>query len=154
VSERTQLSRALPEALDQLVGLNRILTRTAAEEGLDAGVPHLVEIRASQINGCAPCVDMHSHAAVRRGEAQRRLALLPVWRETDLFTEQERAALTLTEAMTKLPGTREVPDDVYDRAAKVFTERQLAVVVWIAAEIQAFNRLNVTSRAPLPEGDW
>jgi AhpD family alkylhydroperoxidase len=136
------------------VGLNQILTRTADEEDLDARLLALVEVRASQINGCAPCTDMHAHAAVRHGETARRLALLPVWRETDLFTEQERAALALTEAMTELPGTREVPDDVYDVAAKVFTERQLAVVVWMAVEIQAFNRLNVTSRTPLPEGNW
>lgn len=154
MGERPRLARVLPDAYKQLVGLNEILTRTASEEGLDTRLLNLVEIRASQINGCAACVDMHAHSAVKHGETSRRLALLPVWRETDLFSEQERAALALTEAMTELPGRREVPDEIYDSAAAVFTERQLAVVVWMAAEIQAFNRLNVTARTRLPESDW
>ncbi len=154
MGERRKLSHVLPDAFKQLVGLNEILTRIAAEEGLDTRLLNLVEIRASQINGCAACVDMHSHSAVKHDETPRRLALLPVWRETDLFSEQERAALALAEAMTELPGRREVPDETYDRAATVFTERQLAVVAWVAAEIQTFNRLNVTSRTPLPENDW
>ena len=73
-----------------------------------------------------------------------------MWRETTLFTEQEQAALALTEAMTRLPDTQDVPDDVYQPAAAVFTERQLTVVVWAAAVINTFNRFGVTGRTPMP----
>jgi alkylhydroperoxidase family enzyme len=94
---------------------------------------------------------MHSRDALKHGEDQRRLLMLPVWRDTELFTEAERAALELTEAMTRLPEHQDVPDEVYEPAAKVFTERQLTVLCWAIAVINTFNRLGVTSRKPLPE---
>jgi alkylhydroperoxidase family enzyme len=84
------------------------------------------------------------------GEEERRLYVLSAWRETTLFTEQERAALALTEALTTLSQHQDVPDDVYDRAAEVFTQRQLTVVVWAATVINTFNRFGVAGRVPLP----
>ncbi|MGH3440398.1 MAG: carboxymuconolactone decarboxylase family protein [Sciscionella sp.] len=151
MSERIQFSDALPDAFKRLVNLHEYVVRIATEEGLDPTLIDMLKTRASQINGCAFCTDMHSAEASAHGETQRRLLALPVWWDTNLFSEQERAALALTEAMTTLPGTHGVPDDVYDRAAKVFTERQLAVVVWAASVINTFNRLGVTSRKPLPQ---
>ena len=145
------VSRAFPEAFQQLLGLHKIVTDAATEAGIDPKLVELVKIRASQLNGCAYCLDMHSHDARKLGETERRLHVLPAWRETDLFTEQERAALALTEAMTNLPQHRDVPDDVYDTAAAVFTERQLTVIVWAATVINAFNRFGVTGRTPLPK---
>lgn len=154
MSERISFKDELPDAFKRLVNLHQHIERAAEEEGLDPVLIELVKTRASQINGCAYCTDMHAHDGVRHGETRQRLALLPVWRETALFTAQERAALALAEAMTELPGNRTVPDAVYDQAAAVFTRRQLAVVGWAAAAIQTFNALNVTDRTPLPDERW
>jgi AhpD family alkylhydroperoxidase len=145
------VSRAFPEAFQQLLGLHKIVTDAAAEAGIDPKLIELVKIRASQLNGCAYCLDMHSREARELGESERRLLVLPAWRETDLFTEQERAALALTEAMTTLSQHQDVPDDVYDAAAAVFDRRQLTVIVWAATVINAFNRFGVTGRARLPQ---
>jgi AhpD family alkylhydroperoxidase len=143
-------SRSFPEGFQQLLGLHKLVEDAAAEAGVDPKVVELVKIRASQLNGCAYCLDMHSHDALKIGESQRRLLVLAAWRETDMFTEQERAALALTEAMTNLPAHQDVPDDVYDAAAEVFAERQLTILVWAIAVINTFNRFGVTGRTPLP----
>jgi AhpD family alkylhydroperoxidase len=150
-SARIQLSSEFPEAYQRLLGLHRMVEAAALEAGLDHRLIELVKIRASQLNGCAFCTDMHSADAIKHGETPRRLFVLPVWRETDLFTEAERAALALTEAMTRLSEHQDVPDEVYEPAAKVFSERQLTVLGWAATVINAFNRLGVTSHTPLPE---
>lgn len=141
---------AFPEAYHQLAGLQKLVQDAATEAGLDARLVELVKIRASQINGCAYCLDMHSHDARELGETERRLLALAAWRETNLFTESERAALALTEAMTELPAHRTVPDDVYDAAAEVLTDKQVTAVVWAAALINTWNRFGVTGRIPLP----
>ena len=150
-SSRLQLSSAFPEAYQAILKLHVTVEKAAAEAGLEQKLLELVKTRASQINGCAFCTDMHSRDALKHGEDQRRLLVLPVWKDTDLFTETERAALALTEAMTRLPEHQDVPDEVYEPAAKLFSERQLAVLGWAVAVINAFNRLGVTSRKPLPE---
>jgi alkylhydroperoxidase family enzyme len=94
--------------------------------------------------------DLHSRDARKLGETERRLYLLPAWRETDLYSERDRAALTLAEAMTRLPAAQEVPDEVYREVTKVFTADEYAVIAWAVTVINAFNRLCVTSRTPLP----
>src|ERR1700743_2935302 len=124
------VSSRFPEAFQQLLGLHKLVEDAATEAGLDPKLVELVKIRASELNGCAYCLDMHSHDAGRIGESERRLHVLPAWRETNLFTGQERAALALTESMTRLSEARDVPDDVYDRAVEEFTERQVTVLVW------------------------
>jgi AhpD family alkylhydroperoxidase len=149
-NRKPAMAPAFPEAYEQLLGLHKLVEDAGIEAGLDPKLLELVKIRASQLNGCAYCLDMHSHDARKLGETERRLFVLAAWRETDMFTEQERAALALTEAMTQLPEHRDVPDDVYDAAADVFTERQLTVVVWAATVINTFNRFGVTGRTPLP----
>lgn len=145
------LGTALPGAYRQLLAMGRTVHDAGGEAGLDPKLIELVKIRASQVNGCAFCTDMHSRGSLALGEDQRRLLLLSVWAETDLFDERERAALALTEAMTDLPAHREVPDDVYDRAAKAFTDDQLTALVWSITVINAFNRFGVTARIPLPD---
>lgn len=149
-NRKLALASALPEAYQQLLGLNKIVADAAAEAGLDPRLIELIKIRASQLNGCAYCLDMHSRDARKKGEDERRLYVLSAWRETTFFTEQEEAALALTEAMTNLPQHQDVPDEIYDRAAQAFTERQLTVVVWLAAAINTLNRFGVTARMPLP----
>ncbi|WP_212824029.1 carboxymuconolactone decarboxylase family protein [Catellatospora sp. TT07R-123] len=121
------------------------LDTASREVSLEAGLLELVRARASQLNGCAYCVDTHSQDAVNGGEDPRRLYALPVWRETPFFTERERAALALTEAMTRLTEAP-VGDDVVDTAAKHFGETELAELMWTITVINAWNRLGAAAR--------
>ncbi|MGP3985514.1 carboxymuconolactone decarboxylase family protein [Streptomyces sp. 3N207] len=124
--------------------------QAASAAGLDPVVGELVKIRASQINRCAYCLDMHFADARKNGESQLRLDLLPAWEEAgDLFTERERAALALTEAVTELTDGF-VPDEVYERAAKHFDASELAALIGQIVAINAWNRFNVTVRG-LPQ---
>ena len=113
---------------------------------LERSLALLIWIRASQINGCAYCIDMHSLDARAEGETEQRLYALSAWRETPFFTERERAGLALAEAVT-LIADGHVPDAVYDEAARVFGPEELASVVWHAIAINAWNRLAITSRS-------
>jgi AhpD family alkylhydroperoxidase len=112
---------------------------------LEPALVELVRARASQLNGCAYCVDMHSRDALAAGDSQQRLFSLPVWRETPFFTARERAALELTEAGTRLTDGP-VPDEVVSRAAAEFSETELAELVWTIAVINAWNRLGAVAR--------
>lgn len=124
---------------------------TAAREGdLDKPLLELVRMHASQLNGCAYCVDMHSKDARAAGETEQRLYALPVWRETPYFTEAERAALALTEAMTKVADTREVSVEVWQQAAEHFDEPSLAQLVAAIVMINAWNLVSVTTHAWTP----
>jgi AhpD family alkylhydroperoxidase len=120
---------------------------------LPAVTQELVKLRASQINGCAVCTDMHTKDAMHAGETQQRLNLVAVWREATVFTEAERAALELTEQGTRIadaaPG---VTDEAWANAAKHYDEDQLAALVAVIAQINAWNRLNVMTRQPA--GDY
>jgi AhpD family alkylhydroperoxidase len=111
---------------------------------LEAPLLELVRTRASQLNGCAYCVDMHSRDAREAGETERRLYALPVWRETPFFTDRERGALELTEAMTRL-ADRPVTDEVFARVAAEFTDVELAELIWTITVINAWNRLGATA---------
>jgi AhpD family alkylhydroperoxidase len=121
------------------------LDAAAREVSLEAPLLELVRARASQLNGCAYCVDTHSKDARDGGESERRLYALPVWRETPFFTARERAALELTEAATRLTE-HPVSDEVFARAAERFTERELAELIWVITVINAWNRLGATAR--------
>jgi AhpD family alkylhydroperoxidase len=109
----------------------------------------LVKLRASQLNGCAYCVDMHTRDALAGGEDERRVWAVAVWREAPFFDERERAALALTDAMTRLPEGG-VPDDVYDEAARHFDEHELGQLMFASITINAWNRAGVATRLPLP----
>lgn len=112
---------------------------------LDHGLRALIEIRASQINGCAFCLDMHWKDAVAAGETEERLYMLSAWRESPLYNERERAALELCEAMTEIAGSG-VPDEVWERAAAAFNDEELGQVVFAVAVINTWNRLLITTR--------
>ncbi|MGW4061353.1 carboxymuconolactone decarboxylase family protein [Amycolatopsis sp. NPDC004747] len=152
MSKRIALGGA-PELYRAMANLQAEVNKAGANAGLDPKLLELVKTRASQLNGCAYCLDMHSRDALELGESPRRLFVLDGWRETDLFTEQEQAALALTEAMTKLSATQTVPDDVYEQAAKVFTEDQYRAVAWEIIAINSWNRMTITSHTPLPKRD-
>jgi len=150
--KRIQLGGGTSDLYKQLLALHTMVEKAAADAGLDQRLIELVKIRASMLNGCAFCLDMHARDARKLGETERRIFLLGAWRETDLYSAQERAALALTEAMTGLSQAQDVPDEVYEQATGVFTEEQYRAVAWAIIVINAFNRLAVTSRKPLPAG--
>jgi AhpD family alkylhydroperoxidase len=137
-----------------LVSAGKVVTGSA----LPAATQELVKLRASQINGCAFCTDMHTKDARQAGETQLRLNLVAVWREATVFTEAERAALELAEQGTRIAdaGTG-VTDEAWANAAKHYDEDQLAALVSLVAEINAWNRLNVITRQPAGDyqpGQW
>jgi AhpD family alkylhydroperoxidase len=129
-----------------------------ADTGLPTATRELVNLRASQINGCAFCADMHTKEAAHAGETQLRLNLVAVWREATVFTEAERAALELTEQGTRIADAATgVTDEAWANAAKHYDDDQLAALVSLIAEINAWNRLNVITRQPAGDyqpGQW
>ena len=139
--DRLAIYKTSPELYDAMMVLS-----TAAGKDLDPVIAELIKIRASQINHCAFCLDMHTRDARKHGVSEQKLDVLVAWEEaTSLFTDRERAALALTEAITDL-GNGHVPDEVYARAAAVFSERELGQVIAMAVTINAWNRINVTAR--------
>ncbi|WCB91766.1 hypothetical protein DSM104299_00443 [Baekduia alba] len=140
---------AVPDAFQALTKLRASFS--------DAGIPetthYLVHLRASQINGCGVCVDMHTRELKLAGEPDARIFTVSAWREVPYFTDAERAALALAEAATRLADRPDaVPDEVWDEAAKHYDERQLAALVLSIATINAWNTLNVATRQI--GGDW
>ena len=135
---RLSLSENAPSALAAMLRLERSIT-------LDRRLHDLVSLRASQINGCAFCLDMHWKDARAAGESEERLYSLDAWRESPLYTERERAALDLCEAMTLVADTH-VPDDVWERARAAFDDEELPQLVIAIAAINAWNRMNVATR--------
>lgn len=111
MTKRISLGGRTSEPNQQLLRLHTLVEKTAADAGLDQRLIELVKIRSSMLNGCAFCLDMHTRAARKLGETERRIYLVGAWRETDLYSGQERAALALTDAMTLRPQTQDVPDE-------------------------------------------
>ena len=142
----------VPGAQEALQALGKAIVTAARRSGLPESTLNLVEVRASQINGCAVCLDMHSRAAKKAGETDERLFTLAGWRDTPYFSDAERAALALTEAGTRITDRGQVPDDVYDEAAKHYDEQALAAIVFAIAAINAWNRLNVITGQVT--GEW
>ncbi|NUP45855.1 MAG: carboxymuconolactone decarboxylase family protein [Catenulispora sp.] len=128
------------------------LERAATEGILEKPLREIVKLRASQINGCVYCVDMHTRDAVAGGDVWRRMSLVAVWREAPYFTARERAALALTEAVTRL-ADREVSDTVWAEAADHFSPEELAELVWQIGIINLWNRLGATARPWELSGD-
>jgi AhpD family alkylhydroperoxidase len=126
--------------------------KVVTDSGLPMTTQELVKIRASQINGCGFCLDMHTKEAAAAGETAQRLHMVAAWREAKVFTEAERAALELTEQGTRLADGTGVSDEVWENAAKHYDEEQLLALVSLIAVINAFNRLNVMIRQPA--GDY
>jgi AhpD family alkylhydroperoxidase len=133
---------------DSMRGIQSII-EAAHRAGVPPSTMELTHLRASQINGCSPCVYSGAISAKRAGESDERLFAVAAWRETDLFTDAERAALALAESMTRLADRPDpVPDDVWDEAATYFDEKQMAgLVLWVATS-NLFNRLNATTKQP------
>lgn len=144
MSERINLYEVAPEAYKGMLALEKYL----ADSGLDRQLYELIKTRASQINGCAYCINMHTRDAMKDGETAQRLFLLDAWRESDLFDEKEQAALALTEAITNVQDGH-VPDDVYNKAASLFSPEILAAIIMAIVTINGWNRMAITTRMPL-----
>lgn len=143
MTKRMNYGKQAPDVLRSMLAFGQ-----AASKGLDPVIAELVKIRASQINKCAFCLDLHVKEARKAGESDERIFLLSAWEEVDgLYTDKERAALALTEAVTVLTEGF-VPDAVYARAAEHFDEAELARLVSAIVAINAWNRFNVTFRTP------
>jgi AhpD family alkylhydroperoxidase len=138
---RIDYTKVSPQVLRPLIALN-VPVETS---GLEPALLNLVKMRASQINGCAFCLDMHSKDARAAGETEQRLYLLEAWRETAVYSDRERAALAWTEAVTQVTDGH-VPDDVYGEASEQFTEHELVALTLAVIAINSFNRLNVAFR--------
>lgn len=135
----------------QLLRLHSLVKKAAAGPGLGQRLIELVKIRGSMLNGCSFCLDLHTRTCVGSARPNGASTCSAPGRK-QIYTDQERAALALTDAMTRLPETQDVPDEVYAQAAGVFTEDQYRAVAWTITMINAFNRLSVTSRKPLHPG--
>jgi len=139
---RIQYAKVAPGAMTTMLGLETYVLHC----GLERSLIELVKLRASQINGCAYCVDMHTKDARAEGETEQRLYAVSVWEETPFFTERERAALAWTEAVT-LVGQEHVPDDVYQQARGSFSETELVNLTLAIIAINGWNRLAISFRA-------
>jgi len=138
---RIDLMHVSPGIMHALLGLERQVQKS----GLDSKLLDLVRMRASQINGCAYCLDMHSKDARAEGETEQRLYGLNAWREAPYYSERERAALEWTESLTLVAETH-VPDDVYERVRAQFSEEELMHLSLAIVAINGWNRLNVAAR--------
>jgi AhpD family alkylhydroperoxidase len=143
---RMDIYKLLPGAYKAMMGLQTFVN----ESGLDKTLTELIKIRASQINGCAFCLNMHTKEARQMGETEQRIYGLSAWEEAPYYTDKERAALALTEAVTLVSATR-VPDEVYKAAQAVFTQQEIAVITMAIVAINSWNRIAITSRT-LPQG--
>ena len=145
MTPRLDMSKVPPEAMKAMMGLEAYVRSGRLEPRLI----ELVKTRASQINGCAYCLDMHTRDARALGETEQRLHLLPAWRESPLYTDRERAALAWTEALTLVSETH-APDDVYELARSQFSEAELVDLTMLIVAINGWNRLAIGFRAVHP----
>jgi AhpD family alkylhydroperoxidase len=139
---RLEVQKVSPAVYQAMLGLETFMRKHSK---LEPALLELIKMRASQINGCAYCIDMHSKDARAEGETEQRLYALSAWSETTFFTDRERAALTLTEAIT-LVGEGHVPDAVYEQAKKSFSEEELVNLTLAIITINGWNRLAITFR--------
>lgn len=141
MTQRIDYQKQSPELFKKFVEFSLALKHSAIEES----IRHLVDIRASQINGCAFCVDMHVKEATIHGERPLRLHHVAIWRESTLFSPRERAALAWTEALTRIPE-QGVPDEIYDRVRTQLSGKELSDLTFLVMSINAWNRVNVGFR--------
>ena len=139
---RIDLRKHAPEAMGALMGLEKYLHGC----GLEPKLLHLLKLRASQINGCAYCIDMHSLDARASGDTEQRLYALDAWRETPFFDERERAALAWVEAVTRV-SVDHVPDAAYEEVRRHFSDKEVVDLTYLAATINAWNRLAISLRS-------
>jgi AhpD family alkylhydroperoxidase len=142
MESRLDYAKVAPEAARAMYGIEKYV----AGCGLEHPLLEVIKIRASQINGCAFCIDMHTKDARAAGETEQRIYALSAWRETPFFTDRERAALAWAETVTRI-SDRGVPDDVYSEARQQFSEKEIVDLTWAVAAINAWNRIAISFRS-------
>src|SRR4051794_30426026 len=142
---RVRIDKQHPQVYRAQIEVAKAVRAAAEEAGLDRALVELVNIRISQINGCAYCLHIHVRDALAGGETTQRIAVLPAWRDTTLFSSKELAALALAESVTTLPDAR-TQDQDYADAARHLTQDELSAVTWVAIAMNSFNRLSIISR--------
>ncbi|MFI9364999.1 carboxymuconolactone decarboxylase family protein [Kitasatospora sp. NPDC053057] len=147
-ARRVFIDKQSPKAYKALLAAAEAARAVATDAGLDRRLVELVNLRVSQINGCAYCLNVHTRAALREGETTQRLGVLPAWRDTELFTARERAALALAEATTN-PSDAGAQQAAYALAREVLTEEEISAAVWVAITINSFNRVSIMSKHPV-----
>ncbi|MGP3535370.1 carboxymuconolactone decarboxylase family protein [Microbacterium sp. RD1] len=146
---RIHLSKSAPPAYQALSGLSKTVGGLAEDAGIEPRLKEIVQIHASQLNGCAYCVRVHTKRALLAGVTADTLAQIPVWRESGVFDRRERAALELAEAFTFISEAG-IPDDVYAAVGEALSEQEYIALSWILVSINAFNRLAIAGRYPVP----
>jgi AhpD family alkylhydroperoxidase len=144
VGPRIDVATVAPAALRAQLGLETYIRQS----GLEHSLLHLMKLRASYLNGCAYCVDMHTKDARLEGETEQRLYAVPVWRETPFFTARERAALAWTDAVNDV-GRTHVPDDVFDEVRRHFTDAEIVNLTMVVVTINGWNRISIALRKPV-----
>ncbi|MEL1255948.1 carboxymuconolactone decarboxylase family protein [Flavobacterium sp. DGU38] len=139
MNSRIVIPQVAPEAYQALMNLEKYISTTS----LTSTHKELIKIRASQVNGCAFCINMHTADARKSGETEQRIYLTSAWREADVFTEEEKAILALTEQVTLI--SNHVSDEVYQNAARLFDEKYLAEIILTIITINSWNRLAITT---------
>lgn len=142
---REQLDKSDSAAYQALTSLSASVEESAAAADIHPGLIELIRLRVSQINNCAFCMRTHTRAGLSAGESTDRIAVLPQWRETAYFSDRERAALELAEAITTISYTP-TPQALYDRVTEKLNEQEISAVSWIAIVMNSFNRVRVTNR--------
>jgi AhpD family alkylhydroperoxidase len=147
-TKHVHVDEQTPGAYHAMVTVATAVTKSAREAGLPRSLTESVNVRVSQINGCASCLEVHNARAAAAGVTDKQLACLSVWRDTELFDDREQAALRLAEITTTLPD-HDTAEREYARARDVLTDDELSAVIWVATAINAFNRVSILSRHPV-----
>ncbi|MEU9556337.1 carboxymuconolactone decarboxylase family protein [Streptomyces fumanus] len=146
--DRVFIDKQHPAAYRALVAAAEAVQGAAGAAGLDRTLVELINLRVSQLNACAYCLDLHTRAALRAGETTQRLGVLAAWRDTELFDARERAALALAEATTH-PADAAAGTTAYADARAALTDDEISAVIWVAVTMNAFNRISVMSKHPV-----
>jgi AhpD family alkylhydroperoxidase len=145
MTERINLGKSSPKLYQAVVSLDRLTSDALAAAGIAGGFSHLLRLRASQINRCAFCIRLHTRDAIASGESSDRISVLPAWRETEYFSQKERAALELVEAIT-LISDGQVSDATYEKAAANLSRDEMLAIEWLAVVMNTWNRVAICSR--------
>lgn len=145
MTERVNLGKSAPDLYQTVVSLDRLASEAVTDAGIADSFSHLIRLRASQINQCAFCIRLHARDALASGESSDRIAVLAAWRETGYFTQKERAALELVEAITSI-SNGQLPDSIYQKAAAELSKKEISAIEWLAVVINTWNRIAICSR--------
>ena len=148
MTERINLGKSSPKLYQAVAGLDLLASDALASAGIAVGFSHLLRLRASQLNQCAFCIRLHTRDAIASEESTDRISVLPAWRETEYFSQKERAALELVEAIT-LISDGQVPDAIYEQAAAILSSDEVSAIEWLAVVMNTWNRIATSSRYPV-----